>query len=558
VRVSSLLRLLLASVLVFGLSIRLAIAWQPWERLISTGTFGDDACYYASISYNIATGKGPTTDGIHMTNGFQPLWAFLLVPIYALGASKETAINIAMTLLALISTLNGLLLFLLATRVWNERVGLLATFFWMTSPTVLRQSMNGMETGLYVFMLTLAALLVVSSTQKHEALCEGRSGKLCGETLLGFVLGMVILSRVDGLPFVLSAVVAHTLNANEARVRMRNASQALVFRVASGAFTLAVVLLTLLPWLIYSVITTGKVMPESGRAIRCLSMAYIDALEEGASWRAISYSLSQALSTLLRVRQWRYLSSKLAELVGAISAHALLASLLAVCTLLIAFLYRLGYFERLVPMLKEMRKLWFWLFHIVSLFLAYSLYQFGWWFFPRYFFPVIPIGILVGALFVEALFRCLLERFGVRRCVAQTAVGIVVISQLIQLCIGCAYLRSESFGGFEEYLNVALWLKEHTPKDARIGMFQSGTSSYLSERTVINLDGVVNGEALSAMLGKRMLGYIASEGISYIADWDELIELLLLKRSRKEELSKWVLVRVRRGEMSVYKLVRVK
>jgi hypothetical protein len=119
-------------------------------------------------------------------------------------------------------------------------------------------------------------------------------------------------------------------------------------------------------------------------------------------------------------------------------------------------------------------------------------------------------------------------------------------------------LRSESFGGFEEYLNVALWLKEHTPKDARIGMFQSGTSSYLSERTVINLDGVVNGEALSAMLGKRMLSYIASEGISYIADWDELIELLLLKRSRKEELSKWVLVRVRRGEMSVYKLVRVK
>jgi len=557
VRVSSLIRLLVL-MLIFGLSIRLAIAWQPWERLISTGAFGDDACYYASISYNIATGKGPTTDGIHMTNGFQPLWAFILVPIYALGAPKETAINIAMTLLALISTLNGLLLFLLARKVWSERVGLLATFFWMTSPTVLKQSMNGMETGLYVFMLTLAALLLVSSTQNHGTLCESKFGKIGMQILFGFVLGLTILSRVDGLPFVLAAIVAHTLSSNGTGARVRNASQKLVSRIVSGVFISAIVVLTLLPWLIYGIATTGKVIPESGMAIRFLSMAYIGALDEGISWRVISYSFSQALSTLLRVKQWRYLSSKLVELVGAVSAHGFLASLLVMSILLIVLLYRFGYFEHLMPMLKEMRKLWFWLFHIVSLFLAYSLYQFGWWFFPRYFFPVIPVGVLVGAFCAEALYRCLLERFKQCRCVAQTAIGIIVVSQLMQLCIGCAYLRSESFCGFEEYLNVALWLKKHTPKDARIGMFQSGTSSYLSERTVINLDGVVNGKALSAMLEKRMLNYIVSEGISYIADWDELIELLLLKRSGKEELSKWMLIKVRKGEMSVYKLVKVK
>src|SRR5207249_52514 len=45
-------------------------------------TFHDDAFYYFQIARHLAQGRGFTFDGIHPTNGFHPLWLFLLVPIY--------------------------------------------------------------------------------------------------------------------------------------------------------------------------------------------------------------------------------------------------------------------------------------------------------------------------------------------------------------------------------------------------------------------------------------------------------------------------------------------
>lgn len=550
-------------VLLIGLCIRLAIAWQPWDWLIRTGTFGDDACYYAAIAFNIANGNGATADGIHTTNGFQPLWALMLIPIYALGASKESAINIAMTILALFSTSTGLVLFLLAKRLWDERVALWVLFFWMTSPTVLRQSLNGMETGLYVFMLSIAALLIIHNSMRAKQTAFEIAA-------IGFVLGLVVLSRVDGLPFALAAMIACATNwARRACVNGNDASAAQSVGCACRPFAgllLAKVLIlmlafiaTLSPWLVYSFVTTGKLIPESGKAVRCLSLAYIGAIDEGVTWRVLRHSLTQAISTLLRTQQWNFIKSLITAHVAGKHGTMLLTIALALLVLLAAFwLARIGYFREVAYMLRSVLKLWFWIAHAVAIVLAYSLYQFGWWFFPRYFFAIVPLGIIIGSLLVEAL-RVSLERAyrnSRLKMLPRVAVISVVLLQFAQLFFGWHYMQARMFGGFEEYLNVALWLREHTPKDARIGMFQSGTASYLSGRTVINLDGVVNGDALEAMLNRRMLNYAVSQGITYIADWEELIQLLLIGRSPREELLKWKLVRLRHGEMSVYKLVR--
>ena len=42
----------------------------------------EDGYYLLSVSRNIALGRGLTVDGTHLTNGFQPLFAVLLSPIY--------------------------------------------------------------------------------------------------------------------------------------------------------------------------------------------------------------------------------------------------------------------------------------------------------------------------------------------------------------------------------------------------------------------------------------------------------------------------------------------
>lgn len=44
--------------------------------------FIDDGYYYFVIARNIAAGHGPTFDGFELTNGFHPLWAIVLSPLF--------------------------------------------------------------------------------------------------------------------------------------------------------------------------------------------------------------------------------------------------------------------------------------------------------------------------------------------------------------------------------------------------------------------------------------------------------------------------------------------
>ena len=44
----------------------------------------DDAYYYFGVARNLAGGHGSTFDGINPTNGYHPLWCWILVPVFAL------------------------------------------------------------------------------------------------------------------------------------------------------------------------------------------------------------------------------------------------------------------------------------------------------------------------------------------------------------------------------------------------------------------------------------------------------------------------------------------
>ncbi len=48
------------------------------------GTYQDDAYYYFTIARHLARGDGSTFDGLAATNGYHPLWLWLLTPLFAL------------------------------------------------------------------------------------------------------------------------------------------------------------------------------------------------------------------------------------------------------------------------------------------------------------------------------------------------------------------------------------------------------------------------------------------------------------------------------------------
>src|SRR3990172_187880 len=45
----------------------------------------DDGFYYFNVARNLAAGQGVTFDGLTQTNGFHPLWLFLITPVFALA-----------------------------------------------------------------------------------------------------------------------------------------------------------------------------------------------------------------------------------------------------------------------------------------------------------------------------------------------------------------------------------------------------------------------------------------------------------------------------------------
>jgi hypothetical protein len=74
---------------------------------------------------------------------------------------------------------------------------------------------------------------------------------------------------------------------------------------------------------------------------------------------------------------------------------------------------------------------------------------------------------------------------------------------------------------FQFQLNVlagARWIEGHTPPNARVGAYNAGVIGYFSHRDVVNLDGVVNADALSALQDCRSGDYIREMRIAYLAD----------------------------------------
>lgn len=83
-----------AAVIVLGAAIRLALGLRDLGVLDAL-FIPDDTYYTLAIARSLAAGIGPTADGIVLTNGFQPLLAFLLVPVFWLLQDPDAALRAA-------------------------------------------------------------------------------------------------------------------------------------------------------------------------------------------------------------------------------------------------------------------------------------------------------------------------------------------------------------------------------------------------------------------------------------------------------------------------------
>ncbi|HET6349060.1 MAG TPA: glycosyltransferase family 39 protein, partial [Candidatus Krumholzibacteria bacterium] len=246
----------------------LAVAVFDFPTLARNGFLYDDSFYDFQIARHIAHGDGPSFDGVHLTNGFQPLYVLALVPMYwAAGSNDTLPIHAALVLSALLSVATAYLLYRILVRRVSEVVAIAAAAAWSFAPIVMRQTANGLETALAAFMFAATVCFYLEKVRPEAHVGRGRA------VAMGALAGLCIMARADLVFLVLALCLDHLLVR-----RQRRAGPGWRSEVAVAG---AVCLLVCLPWMVYGAMAVGSPFPESGRATRFLALAYAPFFELG-------------------------------------------------------------------------------------------------------------------------------------------------------------------------------------------------------------------------------------------------------------------------------------
>jgi 4-amino-4-deoxy-L-arabinose transferase-like glycosyltransferase len=504
--------------LLAALFFHLAVAWQDFPTLARNGFLYDDSFYAFKIAQNMAAGEGMTFDGIHTTNGFQPLYVLMLVPIYFFfGETLSLPIYVALTLLTIFSMLTALLIYLICRRYVGRTASFLAALIWIFSPVVTKQSANGLETALTALMLALCSYYYL---EKIRSLTRPPVLRLI---LFGLLLGMTILSRIDTIFFVLAVFLDYLLLLR----RKRSPS--------SGLLRMSLVPLGVLvvygPWLLLCMIACGSPLQDSGMATRFLSLAYAPMFDFLGSnlgtngpdfsfiWAHVMYSLT-ALKVAPPVHVVFRLIEKIGEYTGAQGGFHVVGNIIGLLLLIATSMLILRW--RRDPERRKRFEIGFFLFFCGLLFVSYSFYIFGAFFFLRYFYPIYMLACILIAFIIQDLLDWLPQRSLTMR---RAAIGVFVVYAVVFSSF--SYSKAFRSQAIYPFYDIAKWVRAHTSEDEKVGVFQCGTVGYLSDRKVINLDGKVNRQALCALKSGCLAEYLEEEGIDIVVDHANVIDIFL-------------------------------
>ena len=500
--------------------LHLAFVWlQSAEYVLRV----DDAFYYFQIARNAAQGSGFTFDGIHPTNGFQPLWGLVLAGfawlfLHAGAAEPMLLARLFLSVAALVNVAAGLALYA-AARGWLRRrdaLGFLAV--WLLSPLLVSHQTAGMENALFALLLGLA--LAVYNRHFRDADRPPGAGSAA---VLGLLLGLVALARLEAA--LLAAIVVPTVAWRMRRMPVRAAAVRLAPLCLLAALPVAA-------YLALNLARLGHAMPIPGEVKRFYALQALDAVGGPGSAghaRLLAENLAITVLRLLYVAAgpvllaWGWLyplyGAALARMgtplmVAAPAVNGAAVALLAVWTAFGRGRAR-ALRRRLRPLLRPGVLHAFALAQICAFAALYPIYLrgpgVGWYFVPAYVLQAMAAGV-AGTFAVERL-RARLPR--VRRWIAPAAVGAMAVNFVL-------YLGWEARPGAVRTpkLEVVAWMHDNLPADAVVGSYNAGAIGFFARQRVVNLDGLVNDfDYLDHLRAGRVEAYARREGIGYLVEY---------------------------------------
>jgi hypothetical protein len=481
------------------LLLHLVIAWRPLDclegfpLLYSNGPLFDDSYIYFKMSRDLADWYAGCNPSIQFSSGFQPLLALLYSLFFSLfWSDRELPIHCTLSLNAALGFFANVILYALLRRVVSRSSATFLASLWIWSTYVMVQTVNGMETTLALLMLMVALLY-------YHTLCDRSERSAAAWIRLGAILGIGFWARVD-LGFLGVAIALDQL------WRSLQGGQTGVMPALRRIFLCGFTALTIaLPWIIFTLISTGHLLPVSGSAVRTITsvfFAYMGRETAGfpqamLSYLAPEFRLFQPLAGISQNLFWQL----------SISGAALAGLILSLRDRQLRTLYR--------PFL---------LFQLMTV-TCYVFFIGGFWHFNRYLYPTYTLMLFFHAAVlraVEAKCKPYLRYLPVACALACIPYAMTYASQ---------YLDFFSHPRPARYLSLARFAKGQVPPLPAVGAFQSGCLSYFLDNRVINLDGVINENAHFHLSHKSLDSYLREQAIEYIVEeeflfrmWDDYLD----------------------------------
>jgi hypothetical protein len=468
---------------------RLALAFRPQWQLY-TRPYNDDAFYIFSVSYNLAHGHGLSVDGVHPTNGIQPLVTVLYTPVFMIaGDDKVLAIRLTFILNALFDILSILFLANLIrvlTRNSTEekniwlRPPILGVIGWTALYAIIMQTNNGLETGLYS-MLLLAVMYLYAKLQ-----LKAQSPSLLEWIGFGSLLGVTVLARIDAVFLVACIILIEVI-----RFRSEGIRRAFIIGISSVAVSSV--------WWIYNYMLFGSIMPQSGMA-ESLKNVLVE-------------NITRASAVLSYIGGLFFFLPGYG--VAAWIPYAWMAILLVTIIVATRRLHLINYLRanyQLEPLLP-------FVFFGVCLIIYYVFFFSAPHFLPRYFQPIRILWLVICCCAAPNIIGAIRSLMQQRRAIG---IGFLTVSMLAIVGFnGSRYINYFTVSTSSEMYQAGLWAERHP--NSLIGMEQSGTTAFMSDN-IVNLDGKVDFEALKAKQRGDIGSYIVARDLEYLADWSELVE----------------------------------
>lgn len=471
-------RWLLLSFAVVLCLMALTLCWRQTAQLLNK-PLTEDGYLVLSVARNLAIGHGLSVDGVHGTNGFQPLFAVMAsLPYLVTGGNRIAGIRsvLALDLLCYITT--GILVGLICRTMFKPgtRSYHLAAPFgmvcYLSADFVIASSFNGLETG--TLLLLYALIWYYWATHGLQSIIQ--------QAVLGVLLGFAVLARIDSV-FLVGAVAAYFIWRKQ-------------IRAAALAVTLAIVVSA--PWWVYNVALTGSFMPTSGHAEHAWGLSILRITE-----------IVQAIGT--DAMPWTYLSQE-APFWATIMRILAATAIITVCLRLAhtsanvtsgGTSGRAGSFGRIIVAVAGTLVIW------------YILYSSATYFYARYLAPLTLVAVVGGTWL---LFRAIDGRS------VATLIGIGLGLSAAAVVVYGAYDVGNLFPGNMPLTRQLSLVNSWVPAGTAVAAGQSGTLSYFRD-DVVNLDGKSNIDALAH--SSDIPEYLNSLRVRWICDEPRYIHVYL-------------------------------